>query len=67
MEMDNIFILKQFVAIDELKPSSISSVMDAFCEVYARDVLKRLFLLTEEENIHLRILDSSIIRHHLSD
>lgn len=52
MEMDNIFILKQFVAIDELKPSSISSAMDEFCEVYARAVLKLLFLLTEEENIY---------------
>ena len=51
MEMDNIFILKQFVAIDELKPSSISSAMDEFCEVYARAVLKLLFLLTEEENL----------------
>lgn len=39
MEMDNIFILKQFVAIDELKPSSISSALDEFCEVYARAVL----------------------------
>lgn len=48
MEMDNIFILKQFVAIDELKPSSISSAMDEFCEVYARAVLKLLFLLTDE-------------------
>ena len=33
MEMDNIFILKQFVAIDELKPPSISSALDEFCEV----------------------------------
>ena len=52
MELDNIFILKQFVAIDELKPSSISSAMDEFCEVYARAVLKLLFLLTEEENFY---------------
>lgn len=52
MELDNKFILKQFVAIDELKPSYISSAMDEFCEVYARAVLKLLFLLTEEENIY---------------
>ena len=48
MELDNKFILKQFVAIDELKPSYISSAMDEFCEVYARAVLKLLFLLTDE-------------------
>ena len=52
MEMDSNFIIKQFVAIDELKPSSISSVMDEFCEVYARAALKLLILLTEEENIY---------------
>ena len=45
MELDNKFILKQFVAIDELKPSYISSAMDEFCEVYARAVLKLLSLL----------------------
>ena len=49
MEMDNIFILKQFVAIDELKPSSISSTLDEFCEVYARAVLKLLSLLPTKE------------------
>lgn len=48
MELENKFILKQFVAIDELKPSYISSAMDEFCEVYARAVLKLLFLLTDE-------------------
>ena len=46
--MDSSFMLKQFVAIDELKPSYISSAMDGFCEVYARAVLKLLFLLTDE-------------------
>ena len=49
MEMDNIFILKQFVAIDELKPSSISSALDEFCGVYARAVLKLLSLLPTKE------------------
>ena len=49
MEMDSNFMIKQFVAIDELKPSYISSAMNGFCEVYARAVLKLLFLLTEEE------------------
>ena len=48
MEMDSNFMIKQFVAIDELKPSYISSAMDEFCEVYARAVLKLLFLLTDE-------------------
>ena len=36
MEMDSSFMLKQFVAIDELKPSYISSSLDEFCKVYAR-------------------------------
>ncbi len=36
MEMDSNFIIKQFVAIDELKPSYISSSLDEFCKVYAR-------------------------------
>ena len=49
MEMDSNFMIKQFVAIDELKPSSISSVMDDFCEVYARAVLKLLSLLPTKE------------------
>ena len=48
MEMDSSFILKQFVAIDELRPSYISSAMDDFCKVYARAVLKLLSLLTKE-------------------
>lgn len=52
MEMDSNFMIKQFVAIDELKPSYISSAMNGFCEVYARAVLKLLFLLTEEENFY---------------
>ena len=45
MEMDSSFMLKQFVAIDELKPSYISSSLDEFCKVYARAVLKLLSLL----------------------
>lgn len=45
MEMDNSFMLKQFVAIDELKPSYLSSSLDEFCKVYARAVLKLLSLL----------------------
>ena len=40
MEMDSSFMLKQFVAIDELKPSYLSSSLDEFCKVYARAVLK---------------------------
>lgn len=49
MEMDNSFMLKQFVAIDELKPSYLSSSLDEFCKVYARAVLKLLSLLPTKE------------------
>ena len=34
--MDNEFIFKQLLAIDELKPSSITSGIAIFGEVYAR-------------------------------
>ena len=47
--MDNSFMLKQFVAIDELKPSYLSSSLDEFCKVYARAVLKLLSLLPTKE------------------
>lgn len=49
MEMDSSFMLKQFVAIDELKPSYLSSSLDEFCKVYARAVLKLLSLLPTKE------------------
>lgn len=51
MEMDNEFIFKQLLAIDELKPSSITSGIAIFGEVYARAILRLLSLLgTEEKN-----------------
>ena len=53
MEMDSSFMLKQFVAIDELKPSYLSSSLDEFCKVYARAVLKLLLQLVSLERSHL--------------
>ena len=49
MEMDSSFMLKQFVAIEELKPSCLSSALDEFCKVYARAVLKLLLQLPTKD------------------